>query len=424
MTRSPRLAACSALAALAALLQASCYDSSSSDSFGADLAFRHFTDVVAADLDGDGRTDIAFAFHDANGVGAVDVLINTTPSGASIATFAAEQRYGVAPFPISLEAGDLDGDGRLDFAITHADSKTFTIKLQDPVVAGTFPTTRQITLATKPMKLAIGDLDTDGRQDLAAAMTEGDTPAILFHDPVIPDAFLPPVAIHAGDHAQVVSAGDVDGDGHDDVVTGFLSPTSQGIAVYLQDQVNLGTFPNPAYFFTPRLPETLALADLDDDGLLDVATGTLGGIVDLFFQNSAAPGTLLAPVSLQIEASVTFQIAIAVGDLDGDAHNDLVVVNNHTTVIDPDRVPPILQYDTTVSILIQDTTGFRVYLPPVNIPIDDDTSSVAIGDFNDDGHPDLVLVGHNPLIESFTILFQDPAQPGTFGGPVTYPIDP
>ena|SRR5688572_16491709 len=123
-----------------------CYDSSSSnDSFGADLAFRHFTDVVAADLDGDGRTDIAFAFRDATGVGAVDVLLNTTSSGAPIATFAAEQRYGVASFPISLEAGDLDGDGRLDFATTHADSKTFTIKLQDPVVAGTFPTTRQIT---------------------------------------------------------------------------------------------------------------------------------------------------------------------------------------------------------------------------------------------------------------------------------------
>jgi len=68
--------------------------------------------VVLADVNGDGKQDA--------------IVVNSSSSTFSVllgmgdGTFGAKVDYTTGGMPLSLAAGDLNGDGRLDLAITNA----------------------------------------------------------------------------------------------------------------------------------------------------------------------------------------------------------------------------------------------------------------------------------------------------------------
>ena len=108
--------------------------------------------------------------------------------------------------------------------------------------------------------------------------------------------------------------------------------------------------------------------------------------------------------------------------MDGDGLLDLVVASNRTIVIDPDKVPPVFQFDTVVSVLLQDPGLPGTFLAPSTFPVDEDTSDLALADFDGDGLLDVVTIGHNPNVTSFHVLHQDPATPGDLLPAVEYPL--
>jgi hypothetical protein len=73
-------------------------------------------DVVVADFNGDGKLDYATANETS---GAVSVFVNTTAAGANTPTFAAAQYFPLGAKPVALVAGDFNGDGRMDLAVTN-----------------------------------------------------------------------------------------------------------------------------------------------------------------------------------------------------------------------------------------------------------------------------------------------------------------
>jgi hypothetical protein len=411
------------LLALGPLALAACSgDNSGSDNNAdaADLAYRHPMQVIAQDLDGDGLADVAIARHDFQGNASLAVLINTS-SGGPLATFAAAHQFGVPLWPMAMASGDLDGDGHPDLVTAHAVTNQLSFEFQDAAHPGSFPTSALVALPQQPAESAIGDLDHDGAPDVAVAMNDASAPVITLHDPVLANAYLPPAPL-AGALGNSVSIGDVDGDGFDDVVMGSIVDPQFGVVLFRQDPAHAGSFLAPVLTATATDVERLLLADLDDDGFLDVAVGGRFGTIDVLYQDSANPGHFLAPVTIRVAPDETFQESLAAADLDGDGNTDLVVVTNDTHVFNPDPQPPVLSLNTTLSVLLQDPVNPRVFRPATNYALDQDTSSVAIADLNGDTRPDLIAVGHNPQIDSFLILFQDPPNAGVFGAPVNYPV--
>jgi hypothetical protein len=418
---APRFLVAPALFLGAALALPGC-DRGGDSGEGSELDLRRPTDVIAADLDGDGRIDVAFSISSDAGVGFVDVLLNTSSGGAT-ATFAAESRFTLAPYAGRLIAGDVDGDGMLDFVSSHAFPDQLTIGLNDPLNPGEFLFGGPIALPTLPSSFASGDVSSDGRTDVVLAFDTSQPPSVLYKDAVSPAGFGPLTPVRNGEPAHLVRTGDFDGDGRGDVVTGFFDGTNFGVRVFLQDGTAPGSFKTPSTRLTTIFPEHLEVGDWNDDGRLDVAITSTADVAELLFQDPLNPGQLLAPADYPVGASAgSEQIALEGGDMDGDGLLDLVVASNHTIVLDPDAVPPVFQLDTVVSVLLQDPSLPGTFLAPSTFDVDEDTSDLALADFDGDGLLDVVTIGHNPNVMSFHVLHQDPATPGDLLPAVPYPL--
>jgi hypothetical protein len=118
--------------------------------------------VVIADLDGDGKDDVVFTDP---GTNHVTVLL-----GNGDGTFQPHADYGTPDDPLGLAVADVNGDGRLDLVVVGngtdlAPGDTVSVFLGNG--DGTFQAGTPYVTAGSPRGIVLGDLDGDGRPDVA-----------------------------------------------------------------------------------------------------------------------------------------------------------------------------------------------------------------------------------------------------------------
>src|SRR5205823_606771 len=117
--------------------------------------------IAVADLDGDGRPDLAVANY-----ASANVTLLRNQGGGSVATFPGSP-ITVGTSPQAIAAADLDGDGRPDLAVANFGSDIVTLlRNQGGGGFAAFPGS-PITVGTSPSAITAADLDGDGRPDLA-----------------------------------------------------------------------------------------------------------------------------------------------------------------------------------------------------------------------------------------------------------------
>jgi uncharacterized protein YegL len=121
--------------------------------------------LVAADLNGDGRPDLALAYDG----GVVSVLLNQGNG-----TFAAKVDYLTGAGVTSIAAADLNGDGELDLAVANANASIVSVLVNQG--NGTFAAKIDFDAGLEPGSVVAADLNGDGRPDLAVASSG--TPAV------------------------------------------------------------------------------------------------------------------------------------------------------------------------------------------------------------------------------------------------------
>ncbi len=248
-------------------------------------AYTNLGSFTLADANGDGTLDIALVDRQ---WGKVRVLRGL--DGAEI--FATDSPgYG----SVALGAGDLDGDGRAEMVFGTNYYTTAPYRLQI-VRAGAQPAVVQSPLALGPvMATTVADIDRDGRPELVDLRT-GVTGGLTLE---VRDGrtFAPKLAAVALDlsptDSLTLAAGDVDGDRAVEIVVAGAASGNGVVACYAPGHVEpkWRVFPARAALATLR---TLALADLDGDGALDVVAGA-------------------APVSTSVSANHVFALNGATG---------------------------------------------------------------------------------------------------------------
>jgi FG-GAP-like repeat len=374
---------------------ASAGSSGSSLSFGAAVQYLTHAGsflVALGDLNGDGKPDLAVLNYlvppstggagGAGGAGGSGTggsgtggSPGTSPGSMSVflsstGGYGPPQFYDVGTNPQSIVAGDLNGDGKADLAVAIGDG--VSVFFNDG--SGALLSPVSFATGTGAVWVALGDLNGDGKADLAVAnqgafngseMVGGDVAVLLnMGGGTFVAANYP-----AGASPLSVAMADLNGDGKADLAVA----SGTGVSVLLNN--GNGTFGAPAGYGSGTSPFSVAAGDLNGDGKIDLAVGGLDHASVLL---NLGNGTFAAAVNYSYAwTSFNGSGLVVIGDLNGDGRPDLA----GTARADP-----------CSAVVVLPNQGNGVFGAPAYVPASNFIpNSVTLGDLNGDGKLDLVV---------------------------------
>ena len=296
--------------------------------------------LTVADLNGDGRADIAAA--DTSGY--VDVVLSGPGN-----TFSAPSTFLAGPSPQDVKAADMNHDGKLDLLVANGVSAGTVTELRGNG-DGTFQPGTSVYANSAPFRLDIDDVDNDGNPDVIVANSYTSSLVTVLEGN--PDgSFKLPHAYDTGSQPWEMQLGDVDGDGKDDIIS------SNGGSFEINLNNGDGTF--APYTVNPNGGLAFAAGDFNGDGTVDLA-GANAVNINVQINTASAPSNISSAVGFCIMAPANypvgtgFPLTIAAVDASGNPVPDFLGTI-HITSSDP-RVVPI-SYTFTAADQGVHTTG-------------------------------------------------------------------
>jgi hypothetical protein len=381
--------------------------------------------VAVGDFNGDGKLDLVVANADSNTVG---VLL-----GNGDGTFQTAVTYGSGgeqPYSVAVE--DFRGDGKLDIVVANQSScGTCAAGLVGVLLGngdGTFQTA--VTYGSggnTAQGVAVADMNGDGKPDILVAnqiscdaCTDGGVGVLLgngdgtFQTAVTYDS--------GGNTADSVAVADANGDGKLDLVVANADSNTVGVLLgngdgTFQTAVTYGSGGSGVY--------SVAVEDFRGDGKLDIVVANCG-ISSCSNVQDGSVGVLLGNGDGTFQTAVTYgsggieTFSVSVGDFNGDGKPDIVVTNcgsSNCSGVQTGIVGVLLgNGDGTFQTAVTYGSG------------GEQPYSVAVGDFNGDGKPDLVVANIqssvgvliNVSISTTTTALVSSVNPSGFGQAVTF----
>lgn len=345
---------------------------------------------------------VAHAIGDVNGDGMADLLVAVTATGnpandglyvlkglpdGTLAPAAKIDTGTRGCYVGTIAIGDLDGDGRPDVAVG---GDYCGVQILHQAADGTLVVAEFLDRVTSAI-LVVADIDGSGKNALVGVGGGLGSVTIWRADGTGTLGFSQSVPIGSG-LARDVAIGDVNGDGLPDIVVAQSGFAGQDIAVLLQQAG--GTFAAPALLSTGSVwgATAIAIADLNGDGRQDVVASTGGNsptFIAVFYQGASGLLASVTPIP-------TYDIpaALRIADIDGDGRPDVVVAHSGWNA---------------VGIYLQRADGTLAPEVRFNAPYGGASpADLAVGDIDRDGRPDIAMAG--------SIIRQLPPSPASMGG--------
>jgi hypothetical protein len=390
------------------------------------------SDVVAADVDGDGDMDLVSAAYTSDGNGELTVQFGDGKGGFTAATF------DVAAFSFCLVAQDFNGDGKAD-VVMHLKGKSWMWISQGRTFKPVITTDSPFSL--EPDSAIAADFDGDGKLDYVV------------------DGY-PSVWVMSGDGAggladPVEHASPVSGFGHSLAAADFNGDGAAEVASLQTPSAAIssknGDYTIPAAVYTAADLDAVAAGDFNSDGRQDlISFGNSSRTLTASFQQ--ADGSFSPLRVIASGGGPRSRAAVVAGDFDHDGHLDALIpgallMGNGDGSFRPSPSPSpgsplvagdfnedgwadvVYQVGLDTHLALSDTTG--PFKRALALPVANFTPELVV-DLNGDGHAD--LVGTVPITHALDLIVLLGAGDGTFtwsfsdaqlkpGGPVVGDFD-
>ena len=232
--------------------------------------------VAVGDFNKDSKPDLAIAGDCGSNTcaqpGEVSVLL-----GNGDGSFQSAATYAVGYSPSSIVAGDVNGDGNLDLAVSNACGKdtsclshgTATVLIGDG--KGAFTSNADVQLGNSPSALTLGYLNGDGTPALVAAYSADNKVGVLLGNG--DGTFKPQVTYQVGTAPSAVVVADFNGDGKRDVAVANFKDSKVSVLFGNGD----GTLQAAVHYAVGVGPESLVAIDPNNSGHADLVSANGNG---------------------------------------------------------------------------------------------------------------------------------------------------
>lgn len=372
------------------------------------------------DLNGDNKPDIVTANLLQPGRNGLSVLLNTTSKNSKTPTLSRRKSLKAGPMTSAVTLADFNGDGMLDIgtANTGAISRDVTILINATAINADeveFKKPFSFRAGFITHLVVAGDLNADGKPDLVTGNSGsrgGKAVSVLLNTTRTLDerpTFTPATHFGGGKIAEGLVLGDVNNDGKLDIIEGnTLSGTVTVLINETEDSSLSPSFTGPS-IFPVSFATAVDLGDFNQDGKLDiVAASTRGGAYLLINETEKGAPKPSFSEAIHFDTGGDVTEGIVVADFNGDGLPDFAANNNNLL--------HFLRKDGVAVFYNQTPLGESkpVFDGPHTYEPSPGANSIAAGDINGDGLPDLAVGVVNPFgINGLSLLLNKQTKAST-----------
>ena len=322
--------------------------------------------LTLSDFNNDGTLDIALVNYEQSNM----IVLLGDGSGAfgNVAIYST----GNESQPSAITVGDLNNDGRVDIVVANSGNDSLGLFFGNG--DGTF--INQTTISTGddsyPISVIVGDINNDRMLDIIVANFGMDNVGVFVGNGR--GLFGTQLTLSTGNGSEpyAIALGDFNNDNYSDIV---VSNSAAGnIGVFLGN--GTANFTQQTTFYTGNLSYTIgvAVADYNQDSQLDIAVvNAEKANVGLFFGNGN--GNFLNQITFST-GSGSYPITIAAADFNADRVADIAITD---------------LVESNVKVFFGDGNGNFGNQITLSTGSDAAPYSLAIGDINSDGLPDIAV---------------------------------
>lgn len=345
--------------------------------------------IAITDLDKDEKNDLAVTNFDDN---TVSVFLNQGSSGSiTTSTFAARVNFTTATQPSHIATGDIDGDGLVDLIISNEGGAAVSI-LRNTSTIGNISFASKVDLSVgsgSPNSVKVLDLDQDGKLDITVSVYTSNK-ICVFRNTSTSGSISTDTRIDltpsGGVSVRGMDAADLNGDTKLDLVC--IDDFNAKMYVYENNassgSITSGSFSSAVAFTTTTKPYSVEMADINDDGKVDILVNSNDGSKMSVYINQTGTGnisTSFFTTSVDFTTPSSPYYGLSADDLDGDGDLDVSLASIGGSAVS----------------VYENVTSGTFGTSSLNTKVDFSTAAIttmsAVGDVDGDGMVDLLANG-------------------------------